>query len=567
MDVHSGELGVITEMNVDVPMRDGVKLRANVWRPDASGEVPGLLIRTPYGKSKSGYERFVRAGYAVVCQDARGRYDSAGEYTLYTLRTSDPEDGYDSVEWLASQPWCNARVGTMGASYVGWMQWMTAKTRPPHLVAMCARSIPLENTAVDWRGAFRPGRRLQWWFTTIAPDLRKRAGLGPPHTPGEAREIWDEIEHGRWLGTLPLMEVTQYLPPPLNQYARDWMLHPNRRCWRFNEAHAEIEVPNLDFTGWFDHCNSLGHLAGMQGNGRTELARTQTKVIVGPWAHGTIGKRECFGIDFGAGAQLDTQDLEIRWFDHWLKGLENGVEREPAVRYFVMGSGKWKSASTWPPPGLVEHTLHLASDGQANHPDGAGRLVAEPVTDQAADSYRYDPRDPVPTLWTRRLMAGATDRRRLAYRRDILIYRTAALEEEMEIAGSSEVVLCASSSAVDTDFFAWLVDEDPEGPALEVCYGMVRARHRHSWDHEELLTPGEVTEFRIQLGPTACRFRQGHCIRLDISSSDFPNFDRNHNTGKNDLLDAELLVAHQRVYHSTVHPSRLIVHRVDDNDE
>ena len=559
MPAETGILGIGTEMDVEIPMRDGVLLRGNLWRPDGDGPFPALLSRTPYGKSTGVPQRLVRAGYAVMVQDSRGRYASDGEFTLFTHETKDPEDGHDTVEWLAAQSWCNGRVGTFGASYNGWMQWMTAKTRPPHLVAMCARSIPLELTDVDWQGAFRPARRMHWWLTTIAPDLRRRAGWPPPHTPAEARRIWHELEHGRWLGLLPWSEVARFLPPPLDQYARDWLEHPGKRAWRFAEAHAEIEVPNLDFTGWYDHCLSIDHLAGMQRNGRTERARTQSKAVIGPWSHATVGKRECLGLDFGPDADVDIADMELRWFDHWLKDIDNGVDREPPVRYFVMGAGQWKSAPTWPPPGLEDTTFYLGSAGDAARPDGSGALSATPASAVPADTYRYDPFDPVPTLWTTALMAGASDRRQLEHRRDILVFRTPPLAADLEIAGRPEVILYAASSAPDTDFFAWLVDEDPEGAALEVACGMVRARHRNSREREDFLIPGEVTEFRIVLGHTACRFRAGHRLRLDISSSDFPNFDRNHNVGRNDLFDPELAVAEQTLYHSDTYRSRLLL--------
>jgi hypothetical protein len=295
----------------------------------------------------------------------------------------------------------------------------------------------------------------------------------------------------------------------------------------------------------------------MQQNGRTELARSQTKVIIGPWRHGTFGRR-LGEIDFGLQAELDREDVIIRWFDHWLRGHENGVERWPAVRYFVMGSGKWKSAGAWPPPGTGERVFYLGSQGDANSPDGSGALAAEPVPGQPPDAYVYDPNDPVPTLWTRELFTVPSDRRQLAHRRDICIYRTPALEEEIEVVGQPEVVLYASSSARDTDFFARLVDEDPDGPALEACYGLVRARYRHGLEREDFLTPDAPTEFRIKLGPTACRFRKGHRLRLEITSSDFPNHDRNHNTGRNDLADTELIVARQKVFHSAERASRLI---------
>jgi putative CocE/NonD family hydrolase len=562
-EAHGG-LGILEEKEVPVSMRDGVILRANVFRPDAAGTFPGLLVRTPYGKATGGFERFVRAGYVVATQDARGRYASDGEYVPFTVEdTGDAEDGYDTVEWLAKQAYCNGDVGTMGASYNAWMQWMLAKLRPPHLLAMCAYSIPLELTEVDWCGAFRPGRRVRWWMASIAPDLRRRQGLPGPHTKEEAAKIWDEIEHGRWLGFMPWLDLPRYLPKGLAEYAEDWLRHPNRRAWKFAEAHKRIEVPNLDFSGWYDHCNgTMGHLDGMQKNARTDVARKQTKLILGPWNHGGLGKRKIGEIDFGPQAELDLPDLIIRWFDHWLKRLDNGVDREPPVRYFVMGSAKWKRATRWPPDGMREAFYYLASEGCAAQVEGDGRLTTEPPEEAPCDVYTYDPNDPVPTLWTRALFTVPSDRRQLEYRQDMLYYRTPPLEEDVEVVGYPEMVLYASSSAPDTDFFARLVDEAPDGPALEVCYGMVRARHRNSLDREELLSPGEVTEFRIKLGATACRFLKGHRIRLEITSSDFPNHDRNHNTGHNDLADAKCETAQQKIFHSAEHPSRLVL-RVD----
>ena len=561
MEQESGALGVIEEKDVAVPMRDGVVLRASVFRPEARGRYPGILLRTPYGKPEAGFERYVRAGYAVVTQDSRGRCASDGEYVPFTVEhTGDAEDGYDAVEWLAQQPYCNGRVGTLGASYNAWMQWQLAKLRPPHLVAMCAYSIPLELTEVDWPGGFRPGRRIKWWMTTIAPDLRRRQGLPRPHTPAEAVEIWDNIEHGRWLGFLPWLDIGRYLPQRLAEYAEDWLRHPNRRPWRFAEVHKEVEVPNLDFSGWYDHCGgTMAHLGLMQENARTEVARTQTRLIIGPWNHPGLGQRRIGDIDFGPQAGLDLSDLIIRWFDCWLKGLDNGIEQEPALRYFVMGSGRWKSAGTWPPAGMGEAVYYLRGQGDAGQVKGAGRLEREAPGEEPDDRYTYDPRDPVPTLWTRQLFTVPANRRVLEYRQDILYYLSSPLKEEVEVVGYPEVVLYASSSAPDTDFFARLVDEDPGGPALEVSYGMVRARHRHSLDREDLLIPEEVTEFRIRLGPTACRFLEGHRIRLEITSSDFPNHDRNHNTGRNDLEDTELVAAEQRVYHAAGRASQLIL--------
>ena len=569
----SSTLGILTEPDVQVPMRDGVQMAAHVFRPDADGRFPGILLRTPYDRPKSGFERYVRAGYAVVTMDSRGRYGSEGDWVPFTVEhTGDAEDGYDSVEWLAAQPWCDGSVGTLGASYNAYMQWQLAKLRPPHLVAMCAYTIPLELTEVDWPGGFRPGRRIKWWLTSMAPDLRRRHGLPPPHTPEQARQEWDKVAgEGHWIGYLPWLDFPRQLPPGLAEYAKDWLEHPNRRAWKFDEVHKEVAVPNLDFSGWYDHCNgSMQHLQLMQRHGRTERARSQTKLVAGPWNHPSLGSRTVAGFDFGPQAALDLPDLIIRWFDHWLKGIDNGVNREPAVRYFAMAGrqGQWRSADTWPPANTTPCEYLLSSDGNAKF-GGSGRLSIDGGhTDAEADRFDYDPHNPVPTLWTREWFTGPADRRRLEGRNDILCYRSEPLTDAVEIAGYPEAVLFVSSSAPDTDFFARLVDEHPpagaggemaSGPAPEMCYGMVRARHRNSLDVEELLTPGGLVELRIRMGPTACRFEPGHRIRLEITSSDFPNHDRNHNTGKNDLADTELVVATNAVHHSAAQPSRLVL--------
>ncbi|MGC9318179.1 MAG: CocE/NonD family hydrolase [Armatimonadota bacterium] len=561
MSEQSRSLGIVEERDVEVPMRDGVILRGNLYRPQGAAKVPALLMRTPYGKGDRRFDRHVRAGYAVMCQDTRGRYASDGEFVLFSEdETPDGRDGYDTIEWLANQPWCNGIVGTFGASYNAWMQWEAAVEQPPSLKAMCAYTIPLELTSVDWWGAFRPGRRVKWWLTTIAPELRRRAGLGPPHTPAEASKLFEEVEQNLWLGYLPWKDLPRQMPEPLATYARNWLDDPGRPRWRFGEKHVRVQVPNLDFSGYFDHCNdTIWHLPGMQRNAATELAREQSKLILGPYNHGGFGQRKFGEIDFGPAAEFDITDIIIRWFDRWLKGIDNGVDREPPLRYMVMGSGEWRTAETWPPPGTVPTEYFLHSDGTAHPVDECGSLSRERPADKPEDRYTYDPRDPTPTLWTVKLFTLPSDRRRLEYRDDILYYCTEPLAEEVEIVGHPEVVLYASSSAPDTDFFARLVDEDPDGIALEICYGMVRMRHRNSWAEEDLVEPGDVVELRITLGATACRFREGHRIRLEICSADFPNHDRNHNTGGDDLAEMEMVPAEQTVFHSRGNASRLIL--------
>ena len=559
----SSSNGVVFEENVPVRARDGSILRANVFRPAAAGRYPAIVERTPYGKAGplSTAPRFAQAGYAYVSQDIRGRFASDGEWIPFSApATPEADDGYDTVEWAAAQPWCDGKVGSSGLSYGAWAAWMLARSRPPHLRAMAARSIPVELTDIDWPGAFRLGRRVSWWIQTMAPDVRRRAGL-PALPDGEAARAWTDMTRDNWAGLLPVARVVDLLPPGLAGHVADWLAHPGRQPWRFAEAHAEIDVPNLDTSGWFDHCNgTIAHLAGLQRHGRTPEARAGSRLVIGPWNHMALGRRRQGEVDFGKAAHVDIEALLIRWFDHWLKGAANGVDREQAVRYFVLGSNAWKTAASWPPPESAPRAFFLHGTGSGGGVADAGTLSPEaPAGDEPADTYAYDPRDPVPSLWSADLFIVPSDRRRLEHRRDILYYATPPLAGDVEIAGYPEVVLHAASSAPDTDFFARLVDDDPAGPALEIACGMVRARHRHSLDAEEFLAPGIAAEFRIRLGPAACRFSRGHRIRLEITSSDFPSYDRNHNTGGRELFDPGLHVAHQQVFHTASRPSHLVL--------
>ena len=314
----TGELGILIERDVEVPMRDGVILRANLFRPNAPGSYPALVHRTPYGKAQLGLEEFIRAGYAVISQDTRGRYSSDGKYTLFTVpNTGDAEDGFDTVEWTAEQSWCNGRVGTFGTSYDAWMQYECARLRPPHLEAMSAVSIPTELTDLDWPGAFKPARRVRWWLTTIAPDIRRRDGWPAPHTPEQAEVIWEQIEQHAMLGLVPWATLVRHLPPSLATQVSDWFQQPNRKAWRFSQAHTEIAVPNLDFTGWYDHCCSINHFTSMQQHARGIVARENSQIVIGPWNHVNLGKRQQGAFDFGLTAEVDIRQMQIRWFDFW----------------------------------------------------------------------------------------------------------------------------------------------------------------------------------------------------------------------------------------------------------
>ncbi len=549
------------ERDVAVPMRDGVVLRADVYRPEEVGPCPVLVLRTPYGKEGNKGEAYAKAGYIVVWQDARGRYQSGGRYeSFYRARTHDAEDGYDTVEWAAKLPGSSGKVGTFGASYNAFLQWRLAALRPPSLVAMAARSIPARLTDLEGPGTIRPGRRLMWWHDTISPDLRRRSDRPGAHTSAEAQKLWAAGEGDHLLHFLPWLNLPDSAFEDEAEAVRNWLRHPDTDPWQLDKACREVAVPNLDIVGWFDHCNgSIDLHRAMIKQGRTKSARDGQQLIIGPWNHNGAGNRKVGTIDFGPAAALDIAETEIRWFDYWLKGQRNGVNQQAPVKIFVMGANRWRNEERWPPKRARQTEWFLTGAGHANTPAGDGRLVSKPPVSSLSDHYRYDPRDPVPTLWTSNLFTLPADQRPLAQRQDILVYQTEPLAEPLEVTGCPEVVLYAASSAPDTDFFARLIDVAPDGVARDVAMGMVRARYRDSLSKPKLLRLGEVTRFTIRLRPTSNEFLAGHRIRLDITSSDFPNYDRNHNTGADQNADATLVVAGQTVHHGARYKSKLIL--------
>jgi uncharacterized protein len=552
---------VQTELNVAVPMRDGVILRADIYRPDEPGLAPVLVMRTPYNKSGAGKaDAYVKAGYIVLVQDARGRYASDGKWeSFYRFDTHDEEDGYDTVEWAAKLPGSTGKVGTFGISYNAFLQWRLAPLRPPSLVAMCARSIPARLTQLEGPGTIRPGRRLDWFYGGMSPDMRAHSGAPGTKTKAEAAKLWKNGERDRLMHFLPWLKLPREVFEDEEDAVHAWLREPHRDPWQFVEHCGEISVPNLDICGWFDHCNGgIEMHQAMRRVGRTEAARNGQRLVIGPWSHSGSGSSKVGKVDFGKAAAVDTKQLEIRWFDFWLKGNNNGMDKTAPVRIFVMGANQWRDEQEWPPSRAKFQAFHLHSGAHANTPKGNGTLVQE-IPAEGADQYRYDPNDPVPTLWGANTFTVPADQAPLAQRDDILVYQTEPLRTALEVTGYPEVVLHAASSAPDTDFFAKLIDVAPDGTNRDIASGMVRARYRHGLDKPALLTPGETVEYRISLRPTSNEFQPGHRIRLDITSSDFPNYDRNHNTAADQNADAQLEIATQTVHHGGATASRLLL--------
>ena len=552
--------------DLETPMRDATILRADAYLPEGPGPFPTLLRRTPYDKMSESAsrhaERFAQRGYAVVVQDVRGRHASDGELEMgfFSPDVNDAEDGYDTVEWTAEQAWSNGRVGTWGSSYDGWTQWAMAHTRPPHLVAMVPGMIAANLLDRELSGVLRLGRVLTWCVTNLSVDTRRRFGMSGALDRDEAARQFVEKDRSKWLWYLPLAEIPEEALGGTAQLWRAWLADHASDHFGFERTHHHTNVPALSITGWYDQqIGTIKHFTGMSANGMTQFARENQKLIIGPWTHGydlndTVGE-----VDFGTEANADYVSICSEWFDLWLKGETRGAASKwPPVQLFVMGENRWRAEQEWPLARTRYVDYYLRGRGQANTPAGDGRLSVDPPnSDEQADTYLYDPRNPLMTLYSPVGQQEPYDQRALDGRRDVLVYQTPPLERPLEATGPIAVTLFASSSALDTDWVIKLHDVWPSGFTQELSHGILRARYRNGCDAPAMLKPGEVYEFTIEVNPTSNLFRHGHRIRLDVTSSDFPNFDRNHNTGGSDYFESELRSARQTVYHDSAHPSRI----------
>jgi putative CocE/NonD family hydrolase len=560
-DGSAGWFGAARLLNLMVPMRDGIGLATDVFFPviTAGERRPVLLTRTPYGKLGRGLlpQRFLDAGYIVAMQDVRGRHDSQGEFVPML---NEGPDGYDTIEWLAQQPWSDGRIGTFGGSYSGWTQWAAAKEQPPHLAAM-AVSV----TA----GKF--GRQEVWdhgIFMLTALNWLVVAGGG---------RVLQETWMSDWRATyehLPMIDMPAVLGRELPAW-RDWIAHPGLDdYWKqvlYGEADfAAVEIPTLHVSGWFD--GNLPASAWFYEQLRLHSpARERQALVLGPWDHAGAGAEVTptvyDGYDFGASASVDMGAMQVAWFDRWLR---DDVSADVAgSRVFVTGADAWREVADWPTP-TREDAWHLRSDGRANGDRAGGALTVDSPEAEPADSYRYDPADPLVLYDNWDLYGHLTnaevekrepvrDLTRLVTRADTLVYTSAPLPEALDVIGNPSLGLWAATDGPDTDWFVWLHDVDPEGVSVEVSRGQLRGRFHRSLEHESLLEPGRPYLFDVALHPMAHRFRPGHRLRVVIASSNFPRYDRNLNTDAPLGYGTEMRVATNTVLHDAKHPSRLML--------
>jgi uncharacterized protein len=548
------EYGVTLEYDQRVEMRDGVTLSADVFRPDAPGRFPVILVRTPYDNASPGYAAqgmfWAKRGYAFVVQDVRGRGESDGEF--YPL-VHEAEDGYDTQTWCGTKSWSNGNVGTTGGSYLGWTQVYPAGLRNPYLKAMVAIVTPPD-----------PWRNFPLQFGVIQPTTVSWLA----YISGKTLQDTSHIDLMEAYRHLPLRDMDLSFGRNIRAW-RDWIDHPRLDdYWRrqsFQERLLEATVPILHVSGWYDDVlvGTTENFVNLTTRATTPEARRKQWLLVGPWGHHVNVGRRIGDIDFGPEALIDLDGLQVRWFDHWLKGDDNGIESTPRVRLFVMGENRWKDENEWPMERTRFARYFLHSGGRANSRLGDGALDTDSPGEEPADSYRYDPKDPVPFITEPNFsqIGGPDDYQAVERRDDVLVYTTAALGEPLEICGPLRVKLFAASSARDTDWTAKVLDVHPGGFAQRLNDGIVRARFRSSLEREELLEPKRVSEYDIDCWSTCTLLEVGHRLRVEISSSAFPKFDRNLNTGGPIGVESEsaAVVADQSVFHDRERASYLLL--------
>ncbi len=552
---------VTEELDVRAVMRDGIELVADVYRPETQGEFPVLLQRTPYNRQGGETARELAShGYIVVVQDTRGRYGSEGSF--YPFR-HESEDGYDTVEWAARLPGSNGDVGMYGGSYVGATQMLAAIGKPPHLVAI----FPYVTAAEYYDGwTYQSGALMQWfadsWTTGLAKDTLRRM-------------VDSEARPGEWALRLPVDEYQVLDPPPMEQvapYFRDWVIHETDdsywKPWKIWEHYPELTVKGLHGGGWHDIFlkGSIKNYVGLRAKAKTEEARLAQRLLIGPWAHAATSPEGKIGdVTFGKQAVLDMTETILAWSDYSLKGVSNEFADDTPVRIFIMGENVWRDEKEFPLQRQQLTRYYLHSQDGANSIEGDGNLSANPPDTEKPDVFEYDPANPVRTIGGRLccgndfLPPGPFDQRPNESRADVLVFSTPPLTSDVEVTGFIKLELYAATSTVDTDFTAMLVDVEPSGYARFLTDGIVRARYRNSTQKADLLTPGTVYHYEIDLWATSNVFKKGHQIRLYVSSSNFPRFNRNLNTGERSAGSTGILKAVQRVYHDPEHPSALVL--------
>ncbi len=550
----SSTLAEVNTEIINVPMRDGILLATDIYRDEAKTKAPVILMRTPYDRTrqKVNAEQWAKAGYIFIAQDCRGTRASEGVMAPYN---NEGQDGYDTLEWITRQPWCSGRVGMMGGSYVGAVQWQAAVENPPGLAAIA----PQATWSSFYRNLYLGGSvRLALISGWIAGNTPKPEGV-------------ERADMSTALLRLPLSDVDSSIGWDM-PWLDAFLTHPEPNgFWTrldLTPRLPELQLPALHVVGYYDFFSreSVNNFTVMQKESRDPKTRRQQRLILGPWDHGSVGRTKVAEVEFGPDAAVDTFALQLDWFDRHLKQDPAALAKPfPPVRYFSMGDNVWHDAQTWPPEGFTATSFYLHSEGQANTRQGNGRLTREaPSTAQPADTFRSDPGNPTPSnpvTEKRPLRAavwGPVDQSATEDRDDVLVYTSEPMTEPLTFAGNAEARLHVSTDTPDADWAVKLIDVHPDGFAQNIARGILRGRYRASLLKPELMQPGQVYEITVDLGPVAATIAKGHQLRLDISGADFPLYDRNPNTAEG-IFSAETAIATEQVHHDPGALSRLIL--------
>ena len=534
-----------------IPMRDDVEISADVYFPEDDGKFPALVIRTPYGKGESGNieqgRYFSDNGYVAVICDVRGRGDSDGTFVPYV---NEGRDGHDVIEWAARQEWCTGSVGTLGASYLARIQWTTALENPPHLKTMISTVSPSDQFVESPTRVPDP-IHISWSFLVSGRSLQNV----------------DYVDWEKVYRHLPLIDMERATGRAITGWKESFDHTTFDDYWKqtaYQTRFSEIDLPVMHISGWYDD-EQIGtpmNFHGMRQHAKTESARENQKLVMGPWPHG-INKSQTLGnIDFGPTSLIDLLDLEKRWFDRWLKGDRNSIDDENRVSIFVMGENRWRYEKDWPLPDTDFVPYYLTSGGRANSRFGDGKLV-DVVHDMGSgkDSYTYDPENPFPfiTEQTSAQIGGPDDYAAVERRDDVLVYTSEPLKESLEVTGPVKAEIYVSSDAEDTDFAVKLLDVWPNGFAQRLCDGVVRARYREGMEREIPMEPGKVYSMTVDMWNTSQVFRPGHRIRVEVASSAFPKYSRNQNVWEKLGRSDKVKIADQTLYHGKDYPSKVIL--------
>jgi uncharacterized protein len=551
--ITSSAMADVATETVSIRMRDGIALATDIYRDAAVSKAPVILMRTPYDKSKQkgNAEKYAEAGYIVLIQDCRGTRESEGVLAPYN---NEGQDGFDTIEWITRQAWCSGRVGMMGGSYVGAVQWQAAVEYPPGLAAIA----PQATWSSFYRNLYLGGAvRLSLISSWLAGNTPKPEGV----QPADMNEAFLR---------LPLSDVDQAIGWPM-PWLDAYLTHPEPNgFWTrldLTDELPNLKMPALHVVGYYDFFSreSVGNFMIMQQS-RDPQTRKQQRLVLGPWDHGTVGKATVAEVDFGPDAEMDTFALQLDWFDRHLKQDPVAIAKPfPPVQYFSMGDNAWHDAQTWPPEGFSATSFYLHSDSKANTRSGAGTLNREePAGEEPVDTFRADPAHPVPACpvtETRPMKAavwGPVDQSALEDREDVLVYTSDVLTEPLSFAGNVEAKLFVSADTPDADWAVKLVDVRPDGFAQNLATGILRGRYRDSLLVPSPLQPGKVYEITVDLGPCAATIAQGHRLRVDICGSLFPLYDRNSNTGEGPF-GSSTLISTESVYHSSLKASRIVL--------